>query len=64
MPALFTRDTNTPTMSGENPFQSQNATAPAAGQENQMREAQQHKQVLEKKAAADKRYVSLVVMRS
>jgi hypothetical protein len=60
MPALFTRDTNTPTMSGENPFQSANATAVAAGQENQANEAQQHKQVLEKKAAADKKYVQEV----
>lgn len=58
MPALFTRDTNTPTtMSGENPFQSGNTSAVAAGQENQVLEAQQHKQVLEKKAAADKKYV-------
>ena len=57
MPALFTRDTNTPTMSGENPFQSANTTAVAAGQENQSTEAQQHKQVLEKKAAADSKYV-------
>lgn len=58
MPALFTRDTNTPTMSGENPFQSHDATASATGQENQTSEAQQHKQVLEKKAAADEKYVS------
>lgn len=57
MPALFSRDTNTPTMSGANPFQSSNANAVAAGQENQTTEAQQHKQVLEKKAAADKKYV-------
>jgi len=57
MPALFSRDTNTPTMSGANPFQSANANAVAAGQENQTTEAQQHKQVLEKKAAADKKYV-------
>jgi hypothetical protein len=57
MPALFTRDTNTPTMSGANPFQSANTNAVAAGQENQTTEAQQHKQVLEKKAAADKKYV-------
>lgn len=57
MPALFTRDTNTPTMSGENPFQSAKATAAAPGQENQANEAQQHKQVLEKKAAADNKYV-------
>ena len=57
MPALFSRDTNTPTMSGENSFQSSNANAVAAGQENQTTEAQQHKQVLEKKAAADKKYV-------
>lgn len=57
MPALFTRDTNTPTMSGANPFQSANTSAVAAGQENQTTEAQQHKQVLEKKAAADKKYV-------
>jgi hypothetical protein len=56
MPALFARDTNTPTMSGANPFQSAN-NAVAAGQENQTTEAQQHKQVLEKKAAADKKYV-------
>jgi hypothetical protein len=56
MPALFARDTNTPTMSGANPFQSANK-AVAAGQENQTTEAQQHKQVLEKKAAADKKYV-------
>ncbi|KAM0704647.1 hypothetical protein Q7P35_007433 [Cladosporium inversicolor] len=54
MPALFTRDTNTPTMSGANPFQSANTSAVAVGQENQTTEAQQHKQVLEKKAAADK----------
>jgi hypothetical protein len=55
MPALFTRDSNTPTtkMSGENPFQSLDGAAKATGQENQMQEAQQHKQVLEKKAAAD-----------
>lgn len=57
MPALFSRDTNTPTMSGANPFQSSNANAVAAGQENQTTEAQQHKQVLEKKASADKKYV-------
>jgi hypothetical protein len=51
MPTLFTRDTNTPTtMPSENPFN-------AEGQENQMNEAQQHKTVLEKKAAADSRYV-------
>jgi len=55
MPALFTRDTNTPTMSGANPFQSASANV-AGGQENQTTEAQQHKQVLEKKAAADKKY--------
>lgn len=60
MPALFTRDTNTPTtMSGQSSFQSLNATATAtaSGQENQPHETQQHKQVLEKKAAADKKYV-------
>ena len=57
MPALFTRDTNTPTMSGENPFQSASTNVVAAGQENQSSEAQQHKQVLEKKAAADNKYV-------
>ena len=57
MPALFARDSNTPTMSGANPFQSANMNAVAAGQENQSTEAQQHKQVLEKKAAADKKYV-------
>jgi hypothetical protein len=63
MPALFTRDTNTPTtMSGANPFQSLDGAAKATGQENQMQEAQQHKQVLEKKAAADTKYVSLVEM--
>jgi hypothetical protein len=60
MPALFTRDTNTPTtMSGANPFQSLDSAAKATGQENQMQEAQQHKQVLEKKAAVDTKYVSL-----
>jgi hypothetical protein len=60
MPALFTRDTNTPTtMSGANPFQSLDGAAKATGQENQMQEAQQHKQVLEKKAAVDTKYVSL-----
>jgi hypothetical protein len=58
MPALFTRDTNTPTtMSGANPFQSLDSASKATGQENQMQEAQQHKQVLEKKAAADTKYV-------
>ncbi|GAB7322951.1 hypothetical protein MBLNU13_g05486t2 [Cladosporium sp. NU13] len=45
-------------MSGANPFQSSNVNAVAAGQENQKTEAQQHKQVLEKKAAADKKYVN------
>ena len=55
MPALFARDTNVPTtMSGQNPFQSPNATAASTGQENQTHEAEQHKQV---KAAVDKRYV-------
>jgi hypothetical protein len=63
MPALFTRDTNTPTiMSGANPFQSLDGATKATGQENQMQETQQHKQVLEKKAAADTKYVSLVGM--
>ncbi|KAL1590373.1 hypothetical protein WHR41_00671 [Cladosporium halotolerans] len=52
MPALFTRDPNAPTMS--NPFQSSETVAAAVGQENQMQDAQQHKQVLEKKGAADK----------
>lgn len=63
MPALFDRDTNTPTMSGQNPFQSLDATTAASGQENQLHEQQQqqHKQVLEKKAAADKRYVLRVM---
>lgn len=56
MPALFARHTNTPTMSGANPFHSAN-NAVAAGQENQTTEAQQHKQVLEKRAAEDKKYV-------
>ncbi len=55
MPALFTRDPNAPTMS--NPFQSSETVAAAGGQENQMQDAQQHKQVLEKKGAADKKYV-------
>lgn len=54
MPALFARDTNVPTMSGQNPFQSSNSTAAATGQENQSHEVEQHKQV---KAAVDKRYV-------
>lgn len=65
MPALFTRDTNTPTtMSGANPFQSLDGAAKATGQENQMQEAQQHKQVLEKKAAADTKYVLSMGRRS
>lgn len=56
MPALFARDANAPTAMSSNPFQTQNAAA-ASGQENQPAEAQQHKQVLEKKGAVDKRYV-------
>lgn len=64
MPALFTRNTNTPTMSGENPFQSASTNVVTAGQENQSSEAQQHKQVLEKKAAADKKYVQENVVAS
>lgn len=55
MPALFTRDPNAPTMS--NSFQSSETIAAAGGQENQMQDAQQHKHVLEKKGAADKKYV-------
>lgn len=54
MPALFDRDTNVPTMSGQNPFQSLNATTASNGQENQAHKAEQHKQA---KAAVDKRYV-------
>jgi hypothetical protein len=50
-------------MSGANPFQSLDGAAKATGQENQMQEAQQHKQVLEKKAAVDAKYVLMGGMR-